>query len=326
MRGAWTCAWFRYAGAVALAAALLVGSPRSASAWGFFGHVAIGDEAAAQLGLQGDAHAYFMLGSLMGDLDKSDHLQGAIGGQDLWGQILRWLARFPRGYRFPPLVDQHSPAWCAELLERAHDTGDPRVLAWAFGVMAHGMSDRFTDNYPDAHYRVSSGPAEVACDVKLFATRRGGRHRSQLGAIESDDQIVYSPRRQTSFWWWFLNVPGALKRDKDRDAEVRAADPFAQLIFDTHRALHGATGPRNVSDVCRQQLAMDAFTWNYRLKAPFMPGWRAFADQRGDAWFQEVERKVESELIPLIVQTVRAWEDHLARRAAGQPSARPAIP
>ncbi len=316
-------------GTIAIGSLFLVslGWPRPAGAWGLYGHVAIGDAAARELGLPEQERAWFVLGSLMGDLDKSDHLQGAVGPHGAAGSLLRMLARLGNGYRFDPVVDQHDARYAAALIERAHAGGDRRLLAWSYGVMCHGLSDRFTDHYPDPRYRVSTSLAEVSADMVIFGRRAERRYARLLRTIERNDEILVGIAPQLPPSWTVRNIVRELKGGAQLDAAVRAADPFAALVLETHRRVFGTPGPAlTVSDIARQQIAFDAFVWNYRHKAWFMPGWRRFARRKGAAWYDRVEHIALEELRDEIVRTVRAWQAHFDALAAGLPSRRPAIP
>ncbi|GIW70485.1 MAG: hypothetical protein KatS3mg102_0027 [Planctomycetota bacterium] len=315
-------------GAAALLAAVLAAAAPAARGWGLFAHLAIGDAAAQRLGLPQDERAWFVLGSLMGDLDKSDHLQDAIGGEDLAGWLLRWAARAGNAYRLAPVVDLHDPTCAAELCERAAATGDRRLVAWALGVMAHGIADRFTDTYPEPRYRVSRWQAEIAADVRIFSVAGGGRYRELLARIEREDQIVFGPPpHRLPARSRHGEILEALRRGLARDAAVAAADPFAALVLQSHRAVFGGRpAGASLSDLARQQIAFDAFCWNYRRKVHFMPGWRAFAQEVGEGWFRRVEQIALGELPDRIAATARAWQQHLERLATGAPGVRPPVP
>lgn len=319
----------RHAALPALVALLLaLTAATEARSWGFYGHVAIGDATAQRLGLDGEERDWFTLGSLMGDLDKSDHLPGAIPGRGAAGELLRWLARAGASYRVPPVVDLHDRRVAAALIERAAAGGDRRLLLWAYGVMCHGVSDRFTDTYPDRRYRVSTALAEVSTDMVVFRQRAKGRYARLLERLERDDAIVFGPGASRPSASARTALRRALEQGAQLGPELRAVDPFAPLVLGVHRRVLGRPGPGvSASDVARQQLGFDAFVWNYRHKAWLMPGWRRFARERGDAWYARVETIALEELTGRLAQLVRAWDDYLAARTRGTALAsRPSIP
>ncbi len=301
----------------------LAAVPAPASAFGPYGHGAISLKAAEQLGLGAEEREWFALGGVMGDLDKSDGIATII--QD---PFLRLLAAFGSWYSFPALFDLHDPACLAELIEAAGRTGDPRLEAWALGVLSHRRADVTVDTYPDPFYRIDTGVAEVTADVEIFRKVENERFRALFARIEGADEMVYSPRKTIPWTWWFFGRAGSLREGNDHDAGVLAVDPFAALILEAYWAAHpsAASGPRNVSDVWRQQSAFDAFAWNYRFKAIFFPGRAAFLQAKGPGWIPRMESIAFDETVQAIVAETQAWQAHLARLRAGQPSTRPTIP
>jgi hypothetical protein len=301
-----------------VAALLLAAAP--ARAFGLFGHGAISLKAAEQLGLSGDERLWFALGGIMGDLDKSDQ------NRLISDPFRRFLATFGRSYSFPALVDLHDRATLAELVEAASRTGNPLLEAWGLGVLSHRRADRTIDTYPDAAFHLDTATAEIAADVEIFRTAEGGRFRELLDRVQGDDLAVYSPRKHIPFSWWLKLRPTSLKHGTDHDDDVRAVDPFAQLIFDAWHRAHGASGgPRSVSDVWRQQAGFDALAWNYYHKSPFYPGRRDFIAQKGQAWLDRVRAIAFTDATARIVAETRAWKEHLAKLRAGQPTTRPVI-
>lgn len=296
----------------------LAASP--ASAFGLFGHGAISLKAAEQLGLPADERPWFALGGIMGDLDKSD--------QDrlIADPFRRFLATFGRSYSFPALVDLHDRATLAELVEAAGRTGNPKLEAWALGVLSHRRADRTIDTYPDPAFRLDSAVAEIGVDIEIFRTAEGGRFKKLLDDVQEDDHAVYSPKKQIHWQWWFYLRPASLKRGRNHDDDVRRVDPFAALIHEAWHRAHGAAGgPRSVSDVWRQQAAFDALAWNYYHKSPFYPGRRDFLAQKGQAWLDKVRSIAFVDATAKIVAETRAWQAHLAKLRAGQATTRPVI-
>jgi hypothetical protein len=306
-----------------LALVLVAACAARADAWGLTGHGAISLKAAEKLGLPADERHWFALGGVMGDLDKSDWVRKSVSSP-----FMRFLASFGNSYEFPSLVDQHDGAYLAELIDLAGRSGDPRLEAWALGVLSHRRADRVIDTYPDAAYRLDAGIAEVTCDVEIFRGAEGGRFAKLLETIEGDDQMVYSPRRSIPWTWWFYGRSGSLRRGKDHDDDVRRVDPFAALILETWKRSHpGATGgPRNVSDVWRQQSAFDAFTWNYRLKSPFYPGRADFVRQKGQAWLTKMKTIAFDDAVNAIEAETKVWQTYLRDRRAGRQTTRPTVP
>ena len=287
----------------------------TAYAWGPYGHLAIADHAAEQLNLSPREREYFVLGALMGDLDKSNRTRRMVQGR-----LRQFLATVGHSYQFDDLVNFHDKALLHALLEEALSRNEAWLDAWALGVLGHRRADLFIDTYPVISARVQTDFEEAGMDVRVFRRIRSGRYKSMLRRIERTNAVVYSHERDIPWTWWFFGRSRSLKRGVDHDRDVERVDRFAELTLSAHRRafLNAALAPRSVSDIWRQQAAYDALLWNYRWKVRWYPGLRDFLKRQDPAWFQQVETIALVETAGAVAAETRAWQLYFAARRAGQ--------